>query len=66
MKKKFNIIDRQTAYHFLKKDFMSAYNNNGENIHLALSQVANLRKVEISYVQSILSNYIRALTMWKD
>jgi hypothetical protein len=66
MKKIFDIQDRQTALHYLKRDFISAYNNNGENINLALSQVANLRKVEVSYVKSILSNYIGGLTMWKD
>ena len=62
MKVKFNIQDRETAYHFLKKDFMSAYDNNGNNIELALLQVAYLRNVEKSYVRSILFDFIANLT----
>ena len=62
MKREFNITDRQTAFHFLKKDFMSAYNNNGNNIELALLQVARLRDVHDSYVRSILFDFIQNLT----
>jgi len=66
MKKEFNIKDRQTAFHFLKKDFMSAYNNNGNNIELSLSQVAHLRDVQTSYVRSILFDFIQDLTKHKE
>ena len=53
--------DRQAAYHFLKKDFQSAYKNNGHNVELALEQVAHLRDVQTSYVRSILFTYIKSL-----
>lgn len=55
-------IDRESAYHFLKADFKSAYNSNGNNIELALAQVAKLRNVHISYVRSILFDYIVSIT----
>jgi hypothetical protein len=66
MKKPFNIQDRQTAFHYLKKDFMSAYNNNGNNIELALLQVAHLRDVHESYVRSILFDFIQDLTKYNE
>lgn len=66
MKKEFNILDRQTAYHFLKKDFISAYNNNGKNIELSILQVAHLRDVHDSYVRSILFDFIQDLTKYKE
>jgi len=61
MKKEFPLTDRETAYFYLKKDFLSAYNNNGKNIQLALEQVSNLRMLQKEYVRSILSDYIKQL-----
>ena len=57
----FNIKDRKTAYYFLKKDFLSAYNANGHKIELAINQVANLRDLQPTYVRSILDDYIKIL-----
>jgi hypothetical protein len=56
MKKEFPLTDRETAYFYLKKDFLSAYKNNGKNIQLALEQVSNLRMLQKEYVRSILYN----------
>jgi len=61
MKKEFPLTDRETAYFYLKKDFLSAYKNNGKNIQLALEQVSNLRMLQKEYVRSILSDYIKQL-----
>ena len=61
MKSNYNIKDRGTAYHFLKSDFISAYNNNGNDIELAITVVARLRGVETSHVKSVLSSYISKL-----
>ena len=45
--KNYKIQDRKTSYYFLKEDFKSAYNNNGNNIELALHQVAKLRALDL-------------------
>jgi hypothetical protein len=59
--KKYLIPNAETAYYFLKKDFKSAYFNNGNNIKLALTQVAKLRELEEGYVETILISYITFL-----
>jgi hypothetical protein len=59
--KEFKILDRKTSYYFLKKDFISAYKNNGKNIPLALQQVAKLRDLDFGFVKSILSKYINGI-----
>ncbi len=61
MKKEFSLTDRKTSYYFLKADFKSAYNNNGNNIELALHQVANLRNLDLGFVKSILNNYVNGI-----
>lgn len=61
MKKEFPLTDRETAYFYLKKDFLSAYKNNGNNIQLAIEQVSNLRMLQKEYVRSVLSDYIKQL-----
>jgi len=55
MKKEFRLNDRRTSYYFLKEDFKSAYNNNGNNIELALHQVAKLRNLDLGFIKSILN-----------
>ena len=50
--------DRCTLYYYLKKDFLSAYNNNGHNIRLAILQVANLRDMTEKEVEGILVYFI--------
>ena len=47
-------MDAQSEYYYYKADFMSAYNANGHNIELAFKQVANLRKVEVDHLKTIL------------
>jgi hypothetical protein len=59
--KKYVIQDRQTSYHFLKKDFKSAYENNGHNIELAISQVALFRNLDRDFIKQILYLYINKL-----
>jgi len=54
-------MDSITAYHYYKQDFFSAYNNNGNNIKLALHQVSQLRDVEVSYLETILRKLINEL-----
>ena len=61
MKKEFPLTDKETAYFYLKKDFISAYKNNGNNIQLAIEQVSNLRMLQKEYVRSVLSDYIKQL-----
>ena len=61
MKKEYPLIDRQTSYYYLKKDFLSAYNSNGKNVDLAIAQISNLRMVEKQYVLSILSSFIKII-----
>jgi hypothetical protein len=60
-KQQYKIQERITSYHFLKKDFQSAYNNNGHNIDLALSQVSNLRNLDKEFIRNILYLYINKL-----
>jgi len=59
--KNYKIQDRKTSYYFLKEDFKSAYNNNGNNIELALHQVAKLRDLDLEFVRHILRNYIEGI-----
>jgi hypothetical protein len=66
MKKEFPLTDRETAYFYLKKDFLSAYKNNGNNIQLAIEQVSNLRMLQKEYVRSVLSDYIKQLKNYKE
>ena len=66
MKKEFPLTDKETAYFYLKKDFISAYKNNGNNIQLAIEQVSNLRMLQKEYVRSVLSDYIKQLKNYKE
>lgn len=50
-------------YHRYKADFYSAYNANGKNIELALSQVAMLRQLEVERLKTILQPLIEKLTI---
>jgi len=59
--KNYKIQDRKTSYYFLKEDFKSAYNNNGNNIELALHQVAKLRALDLEFVRHILNKYIEGI-----
>lgn len=47
-------MDAQTEYYLYKPDFWSAYNNNGNNIKLALYQVCYLRILELEHLKTIL------------
>jgi len=47
-------MDTQTEYYYYKSDFMSAYNANGQNIELAFSQVAQLRRVSVEHLKTVL------------
>ena len=66
MKKEFPLTDRETAYFYLKKDFISAYKNNGNNIQLAIEQVSDLRMLQKEYVRSVLADYIKQLKNHKE
>jgi hypothetical protein len=59
--KKFTLTDRKTSYYYLKEDFKSAYKNNGNNIEIALLQVAILRDLDLQFVKSILNKYINGI-----
>jgi hypothetical protein len=59
--KQFIIQNHRISYYYLKEDFKSAYKNNGNNIELALSQVAKLRDLDKDYVKHILYKYIKGL-----
>ena len=58
-------MDSTTAFYFHKGDFYSAYNNNGNNIKLALHQVSQLRNVEVGYLETILRKLIKELNTKK-
>jgi hypothetical protein len=63
MKKEYPLTDRETSFFFLKKDFLSAYKSNGNNIDLAIAQVSNLRMLQKEYVYSILNKFIKTLKL---
>ncbi|MEN6569011.1 MAG: hypothetical protein ABFC18_03260 [Rikenellaceae bacterium] len=50
-----NITDREVLKKILKKDFDSAYKNNGNNIYLAYHQVARLRDIPVERIINILT-----------
>lgn len=52
---------KTSDYYNYKADFISAYNNNGNNKEIALSQVSMLRDVPVENLRTILRNHLEKL-----
>ena len=55
-------MNQKSEYEFYKPDFLSAYRNNGNNIDLALSQVAMLHGVEVEHLKTVLRKLLNQLS----
>jgi hypothetical protein len=49
---------KTSDYYNYKTDFISAYNNNGNDIKMALAQVSMLRDIPIENLKTILRSYL--------
>lgn len=56
-----NLNNRGVLYQVVSQDFMSAYNNNGHSVEIALHQVSELRGVDKERLRTTLRHKIEQL-----